>query len=131
MNSFSMIAKSYAQKIWNDKDLTAIDHYLHSEVTIHSLLGSFQGRKAMREIVLTWLNGFPDLFIRNKDVICENDKVVLVWSAEGTHKGDFKGKSATGKKILYEGVTIYHLQEKTIKEYWAFLNMHQLLSQIS
>lgn len=125
------IAEDYAQRIWNKKDLSALDELLHKEVVIHSLLGDFHGIEAMRKVVQAWLAGFPDLTVKNSAVIAENDIVALQWQAQGTHKGEFKGKKPTGKRVSYAGVTIYRIQNSKITEYWAYLDMQHLLDQIS
>lgn len=124
------IAEKYANKVWNDKEVSAIDRFVHKDVLIHSLLGDFRGTQAMKEVVQAWLKGFPDLSVKNELIISENDLVSIQWSAQGTHKGEFKGKKPTGKPVFYSGVTVYRIKNGQIIEYWAYLDMQHLLSQI-
>lgn len=124
------IAEKYANKVWNDKEVSAIDRFVHKDVLIHSLLGDFRGTQAMKEVVQAWLKGFPDLSVKNELIISENDLVSIQWSAQGTHKGEFKGKKPTGKPVSYSGVTVYRIKNDQIIEYWAYLDMQHLLSQI-
>jgi len=125
-----MIAETYSQRIWNDKDLTAIDDLVHPDCIIHSLLGNFHGRAALKKIVQTWLKGFPDLHVKNIAVIADKDLVAIHWEANGTHQGEFKGVPASNKPISYAGVTIYRIRNGQIIEYWAYLDMQHLLKQI-
>lgn len=125
------LVEIYAHRIWDEKDLRAIDELIHQKCVIHSLLGDFYGPKAMKNVVEAWLNGFPDLVVKNKSVICEQDLVVIQWQAHGTHQGEFKGIKPTGKSISYAGVTIYRVHQDKIVEYWAYLDMKHLLDQIS
>lgn len=81
-------------------------------------------------MVQAWLKGFPDLSVKNELIISENDLVSIQWSAKGTHKGEFKGKKPTGKPVAYSGVTVYRIRNSQIIEYWAYLDMQYLLSQI-
>lgn len=124
------IAEAYANQVWNDKEISAIDRFVHHDAVIHSLLGDYQGTKAMKEVVQAWLKGFPDLRVNNENIISENDLVSIQWQARGTHKGEFKGKKPTGKPVAYSGVTVYRIKNGQIMEYWAYLDMQHLLSQI-
>ena len=124
------VAESYALDIWDKKDLSAVERYFHADCLIHSSLGAFQGKEAMRQVVEAWLKAFPDLVVIHDAVICENDRVVIQWKAKGTHQGDFKGHSPSKNRVAYTGVTVYRIQNEKIVEYWAYLDMQHLLSQI-
>jgi hypothetical protein len=56
-SSIKDVAEKYANAVWNDKDLTIIDKFIHQDVVIHSLLGNFYEPKSMKDIVQTWLIG--------------------------------------------------------------------------
>ena len=129
-SSARKIAEDYANTIWNQKEISAIDRLVHKDVLIHSLLGNFRGTQAMKEVVQAWLKGFPDLSVKNELIISENDLVSIQWRAKGTHRGEFKGRKPTGKSVSYGGVTVYRIKNDQIVEYWAYLDMQHLLSQI-
>ncbi len=129
-SSAGKIAEDFANKIWNQKEISTIDRLIHKDVLIHSLLGDFRGVQAMKEVVWSWLTGFPDLSVKNELIISENDLVSIQWSAKGTHKGEFKGKKPTGKSVSYSGVTVYRIKNSQIVEYWAYLDMQHIFSQI-
>ena len=125
------IAINYAHRIWNEKDLSAIDEVLDEKIVIHSLLGDFHGPESMKKVVQSWLTAFPDLTVENTAVIGEQDIIVLHWHAQGTHIGEFKGIQPTGNAVFYSGVTIYRISENKIVEYWAYLDMQHLFKQIN
>lgn len=129
-SSARKIAEDYANTIWNQKEISTIDRLVHKDVLIHSLLGDFRGAQAMKEVVESWLKGFPDLSVKNELIISENDLVSIQWSAKGTHAGEFKGKKPRGKSVFYSGVTVYRIKNGQIIEYWAYLDMQHLFSQI-
>lgn len=68
--------------------------------------------------------------MNNELIISENDLVSIQWNAKGTHRGEFKGRKPKGKSVSYSGVTIYRIKNGKIVEYWAYLDMQHLLSQI-
>lgn len=124
------IAEEYTNTVWNTKDLSVIDRLIHPDVIIHSPLGDFQGAQAMKEVVRTWLKGFPDLQVKNELVISENDLVSIQWHVKATQKGEFKGRKPTGKHASYGGVTVYRVKNGKVVEYWAYIDMQHLLNQI-
>lgn len=125
------IARKYAEEIWDQKDLGAIERYLDQHILIHSLLGKFYGHDAMRDVVAAWQKAFPDLRVNNHTIVSENETAVLHWEASGTHEGEFKGISSTGKKVSYSGVSIYRILNEKIVEYWGYLDMQHLMRQLS
>lgn len=129
-SSAKEIAEKYASQVWNDKDIGAVDRFIHQDAVIHSMLGDYRGTKAMKEVVEAWLKGFPDLQVENILIIGEDDLVSIQWQAKGTHKGEFKGRKPIGKPVTYSGVTVYRIKDSKIIEYWAYLDMQHLLSQI-
>lgn len=82
------IAEKYANQVWNDRQISAVDKFLHQDAVIHSLLGEYHGTKAMKEVIQAWLNGFPDLRVDNDIIISEDDLVSIQWQAKGTHSGE-------------------------------------------
>lgn len=130
ISSVKEIAQAYANQVWNDKLIEAIEKFVHPDVVIHSLLGDYHGKKALKAVVETWLKGFPDLHVDNSIIISENELVSIQWIAKGTHRGEFKGRKPTGKQVSYSGVTVYRINNGQIIEYWAYLDMQHLLSQI-
>ena len=64
-------------------------------------LGIITGTKAMKEVVQTWLKGFPDLIVENDIVISENDLVSIQWRAKGTHKRQ-AGRVASALHLFIE-----------------------------
>lgn len=108
----------------------SFDRLVDNDVLIHSLLGDFRGKKALKEVVQAWLKGFPDLSVKNDLIISENDLVSMQWSVKATHKGEFKGRQPTGKPVFYSGVTVYRIKNGQIVEYWAYIDMQHLMSQL-
>ncbi|CRX38120.1 ester cyclase [Estrella lausannensis] len=124
------IAMEYVQRIWDEKDMTAIDTLMAEEIVIHSSFGYYQGRAKMREVVSAYYSAFPDLKVSNDFIISEGDKTMIHWQASGTHLGNFKELPPRGKKISYTGVTIYRTAHEKIVEYWAYVDLHYLMQQL-
>lgn len=124
------IIKEYQDKVWQEKNIEQIDNYFVEQAMIHSPIASTRGIEELKSILMQWHSGFPNLKVIWDDFICDNDKVVSRWHAEGNHENEFMGIEASEKFVTYKGVTIYQLENNKISQYWAFLDMSHILSQI-
>jgi predicted ester cyclase len=73
---------------------------------------------------------FPGLERTLEDLVAEGDKVVVRWSARGTHSGDFNGIPPTGKVASSSGITIFRVADGQIVEEWSESDMLGLLQQV-
>lgn len=122
--------KNFSERLWAQKDLSVIKDYFYDDAIIYSPLNRFSGANTMKEIASKWLVAFPDLLIKSNDLIAENNRVVSQWMAKGTHLGGFFETSPTHREVIYNGVTIYTFYQDKIKEYWALVDIHSILSQL-
>ncbi len=125
------IIKNYSNAVWNKKEISAVDSLFNAETLIHSPLRQLKGAGAMKEIAIAWLQAFPNLHVSHEGFVCENDMVVSHWSAKGTHQGEFQGIQATEKPVSYSGASMYRMKSGKIIEYWAFVNLHHIMEQIT
>jgi predicted ester cyclase len=124
------LSERYTHEVWCKKDISALDRYISPSCIIHSPLGLYIGPEAMRKIVEVWTSAFPDLVVKNEAVFADSDCTIVRFSAKGKHLGTFKGHAATNRSIAYSGVTIYRFYENKIVEYFAFIDIDHILSQI-
>lgn len=117
----------YLQQLWNQKDLSAIEQYVSDRIQIKSSLGQTFGISGMKQVVEKWLQAFPDLYCDFFQYVEEGDTVVSYWRATGTHQGTFLNIPATGKTVKYEGVTGYKLKDGKIIDYFAVVDMKQII----
>ena len=87
------------------KDLVATDYLQEYTNTIQSVR-----------------SGFPDLRFEVKELIAEDDNVVVRWQWTGTHQGVFKGHPATGKKAVTDGMSIYRMKNGKLVEVVAIVD---------
>jgi steroid delta-isomerase-like uncharacterized protein len=67
------------------------------------------------ELVLhTIINAFPDAHWQVRQMIAEDDKVVVFQQLQGTHTGMFQDIPATGKKVATAGIVTYDLKNGQI-----------------
>jgi steroid delta-isomerase-like uncharacterized protein len=73
---------------------------------------------------------FPDLHFSIQDVVAEEDKVIISWYLEGTHRGDIPGFPPTGKRVSVSGLTIYDFADGKITGHWQVVDRLGFMQQI-
>lgn len=132
--SHLLLCREFAQKMINERDLTAAPDYIAAD-SIHHEFGDvppdFQGGpKAMAQFIGLYLRAFPDLQVTVEDAIADRDRVVSRWNMEGTHMGPLMGIAASGRGIRIEVIRIDRIEDGKIVESWAQWDTLALLEQI-
>lgn len=73
---------------------------------------------------------FPDLKVEIYDQVAGDDKVATRKAFHATHKGEFLGIPASGKKVVMEVIDIVRLRDGKLIEHWNVLDMQSVLMQI-
>jgi steroid delta-isomerase-like uncharacterized protein len=107
----------------------------HDELYGPDWVGHFPGMPPLRaehhkQYAAAMAKAFPDLDRTIDDLFAADDKVVLRWSATGTHTGDFNGMPPTGRVATSSGITIFRVEDGRIVEEWAESDMLGLLQQL-
>ena len=74
---------------------------------------------------------FPDMEVEIQRQVAENDMVTTHKVFHATHKGDFMGIPATGKKIDIEVMDIIRLQNGKFVEHWNVVDWQQVIAQLT
>jgi steroid delta-isomerase-like uncharacterized protein len=121
----------YIEEVWNKGNLGFIDTNFSPDCIIHDgFTGQPSGREGVKWVVSVFRTVSPDLHITIEDIIAEADKVVMRWSASGTHHGEFMGVPPTGKKLTIEAIVINRINADKIVEHWAKRDDLGLMQQL-
>jgi steroid delta-isomerase-like uncharacterized protein len=127
------VARRYVDEIWNQGNLAIIDELVAPNATFHDPSvpgGKFTGPEGMRKFVQIYRGAFPDVHLTINDLIAEGDKVVIRWTATGTHKGELMGIEPTSKRVTITGCDIDVYQNGKVVEVWASYDMLGMLQQL-
>lgn len=125
------IARRLTEDLWDKGDLAVADEILAPDFVDHDPVpGQGAGLDGYREMVGAFRAAFPDLRVQNEDVIVEEDKVVLRWTARGTHKGPLMDIPPTGKEVTLKGIDILRVDSGRIAERWGEFDALGMLSQL-
>ena len=114
------IVEQYCNQVWNKGHLAVADELLATNCACDDRLTPARGREGIKRHVEKLRSVFPDLRLRIEDMVAEEDKVVVRWSLQGTHKGELPtmGLRPTGEKVSFTGISIYRLEDGKIVEIW-------------
>ncbi len=128
---YKAIVKRIVQEIWNGGNLDLADELISPDyVDIVAGSGTPVGPEGFKDAVNSVRDAFPDFVITINDMISEGDKVALVWTFIGTHKGELMGIAPTEKLIEFDGIYLYRFKDGKLVERSGNRNMFKLLSQL-
>jgi len=108
---------------WSSRDPDKVlslfsDDCVYEDVTFAAIN---RGKKELRAFAEGVCAGIPDFTIELTAGFVAGTWGVMEWVMSGTHKGDFPGMPATGKRFSTRGVTILELEAGKIRrnsDYW-------------
>jgi len=126
------VIRQLVEQVWNRRALDAADELFAPEAVVYEsgvpLPGV--GPAVIKEAMgATWA-AYPDIRTTVDDMIAAEDKVVVRWSAVGTHQGVMQGIAPTNRKIAQNGIVIYRLAAGKIVEEWMNTNLLGSLKQL-
>jgi steroid delta-isomerase-like uncharacterized protein len=125
------IARRFTEELWDKGELAVADEIIASDFVDHDpVAGQGTGLVGYKEMVGAFRTAFPDLRVKNEDVIVEEDKVVIRWTARGTHNGQLMNIPATGKQVALKGIDILRVNNGRITERWGEFDALGMLSQL-
>ena len=126
------IARRFMDDCWSQGKLDGMRDLVSDKCTIHDPVfpSLAAGVESLKRHIMTCRNGFPDLRFTIEDTIAERNEVVLHWTGQGTHKGEFLGMPPTNKKATVSGTSIFRIDNGKIVEQWSDWNLMSLMEQL-
>jgi steroid delta-isomerase-like uncharacterized protein len=124
------LMRRVVEELWNQKNPAVIDQLYAENYVGHTPDGVLQGRAGARQHYNTYVTAFPDCQITIDDMVAEGDKVVVRWTATGTHRGELAGITATGKRISVPGSLVVRFAGGEVIEDHSLWDTLKLAQQI-
>ncbi len=129
--SLEEIATRYGLEVWGAGDLEAVESIFAQDVVDHNAFpGQAPGREGIEQTLVAYRTAFPDLALTNDDIVVGSDRVVLRWTARGTHEGELMGIPASGAEVTMTGIDILRVEDGKVVERWGEFNGLELMQQI-
>ena len=123
------ITERWLNEIWNKGDMSALPQLVSEDFVFHGFGGDVRGHEGLKERMAFLGEAFPDGRLTNDETIAKGDKVVYRFTFEGTHKAEFFGVTATGKRVAFEGITILRIAGGKVAEHWGCFDLTGVLQQ--
>ena len=125
------IARRFTEALWDKCELAVADEIIAPDFIDHDpVSGQGPGLDGYKEMVGAFRAAFPDLRVKNEDVIAEGDKVVARWTARGTHNGALMNIPPTGKQVTLKGIDVLRIEGGKIVERWGEFDALGMLHQL-
>jgi steroid delta-isomerase-like uncharacterized protein len=126
------LVEAFIQDLFTNGDLGAVDRYLDPNFVNHDapFPGAPDGPEGMRLAASSYRQALPDWHSNVEQLIAEDDLVVEVFTASGTHRGELMGVPGNGKTLTLRGVNIFRIQHGQIVERWGRLDQLGVLQQL-
>jgi predicted ester cyclase/uncharacterized protein YndB with AHSA1/START domain len=114
-----LAVRTTLERAFNQRDLAALDEGFTADAAIHDPGTDFRGPSELRRGLEKLLTAFPDFQFSVLDELAEDDRVVIRYRGQGTHRAEFLDLPATGRRIDYTGLLLVRLEGQAIAEFWA------------
>jgi predicted ester cyclase len=124
------VVRRLFEEAFNRGNLDVIDELIDPELVYHLPDDDIRGLEGARQLVIALRATFPDFHVSAKDVLAEEDKVVIRFTDSGTYEGNEFGAAATGKRVAWTGVDIFRIADGKIIEGWGVSDSLGLMRQL-
>ena len=126
------LVRRWFEEVWNQRRIEAIAEMAASNIVAHGMgqHGVEVGIEQLTQFVQTIQNAFSDIHMTVESIITEGDMVAARWTSTVTHKGEFLGIAATGRKVTFTGMTMVRIAAGKIAEGWNSWDQLAVLVQI-
>jgi len=111
---------------FNQRDWDSIQNIYTEDALIHGKEELLRGGKSVVEMAKKWLFAIPDAHITPLSTIKEKDFVVVHWRVEGTFTNPIRDIAATGRKVVFHGLTCFRFDSEKVVEHWASVDYRPL-----
>lgn len=125
------IVRRIINDVINTGNLAQADALFAPNYVYHGAGGlELRGPEGFKQLINTYRGAFPDMRITIDDLIAEDDKVVVRWTARGTHQGELTGIAPTGKAVALSGIIVSRLSNGKVVEEFETFDEVSLLRQL-
>ncbi len=123
----------YNQDVWDSHNPEALAQYFSPNARVHSMTpGNVAGTglNYLKARARSLFSAFPDVTFVIEDVIQQGDRVAARVTLEGTHRGEFAGIPATGKRMKVYDFAMYRIAGGKITDVWSLVDIQAMRDQL-
>jgi predicted ester cyclase len=118
------VSRRWLDEFWSAGNLVIADEIFAPTYVRYDPEGPMIGLDTIRRFVAAIRADIPDLYFTADDVVAEGDRVVVRWTATGTH-------ASVNRRIRFTGMDILRIREEKIIESWPCFDRLAIEQQLS
>jgi steroid delta-isomerase-like uncharacterized protein len=131
MADYKALAQRWFTEVMTEGNLEVIDELCSQDFVEHDPLpGTSPDFAGLKDFVTQVRSAFPDIEMTADDILVEGDRLAVRSTIRGTHKGDFMGIPASGKKIQVSNYDFVRFENDQAAEHWGTIDSAALMEQI-
>ena len=116
----SATATRWFTEVLNQQKLEVLEEILDENVVLDpAAFSPVSGVEQVRQRLGELLTAFPDVAYEIQDVLAEDDRVVIRWTADGTQVAPYADIAPNGEAQHWSGIHFFHLACGKIVNVWA------------
>ena len=125
----------FVEELWNQRKLEIAADIFDNDCQTFQLqsgvpaTSSPRGPEIIKNHIMEWLSGFPDLKFTIEQLIA-GDRVSSLLVMDGTHTGQWLGIPPNGKRINIRMMTIHRIRSGKIIEDWVIVESLGFFQQL-
>ena len=108
-----------------------LDQFFATDATVHIAGSPPLDPRGFKEILAVFYSAFPDLAHHMQSQVAEGDLAAARNVVTGTHRGNFQGIPATGRRITVDAMVQQRITNGRIVEMWVNVDMAGLMRQLT
>jgi steroid delta-isomerase-like uncharacterized protein len=126
------IALRWMVELWQRGNADAVDDLHSPDFIDHSPGARNADNEGFKAGVRSHYKAFPDFYAATEELAIDEaaGKVTILWTATGTHVGDYLGAPASGRRIAFRGIEILRIENDRIAERWGEWDGMDILVQL-
>ena len=128
-----MLVRRWFKEVWSKGNLAVADQIVAQNYANHDPAAPMpeSGREGLKKHVTAYRTAFPDLTLTLNDILAEGRKVMVRWTARGTHKGTLMGIAPTGKQVTMTGISVVRIAGGKVAEQWVNWDTLGMIQQLN
>jgi steroid delta-isomerase-like uncharacterized protein len=129
-NENKALVERFVAEFWSGGKLDSANELLAADATIAVNNQAVADVEALKAICRSVREAFPDWHSTFEELVAEDERVAERWTGRGTHRGEFQGIAATGRRVAVPGTVFYRIAGGKIAEFRGQFDRLAMLEQL-
>jgi steroid delta-isomerase-like uncharacterized protein len=131
MKNNGSLVQQFVEEALNGGDIEATGKYFHDDVVEQvPFPGQGPGLSGLKDVLRGLRTAFPDMHWSVEEQIEAGDKVLSRFQWSGTHRAEFLGVPATGRRVSVWGMVVDRFVGEKIKDTRIIMDALGLMAQL-